>query len=118
MARVTYVHWDESEAHDVARRLVAGGHEVTVHWAAGEGMQADSVPEVLVVSLERLPSHGRAVAQWLWSAQYRRAIPIVFVGGARDPVERAREQFGDAVFCGEHELAAVVTGLVGSRDPR
>ncbi len=118
MARVTYVHWDESEAHDVARRLIAGGHEVTVHWAAGEGMQADSVPEVLVVSLERLPSHGRAVAQWLWSAQYRRAIPIVFVGGAPERVERAREQFGDAVFCGEHELAAVVTGLVGSRDPR
>jgi hypothetical protein len=118
MARVTYVHWDEAEAHDVARRLVAGGHQVTVHWAAGEGMQADSVPEVLVVSLERQPSHGRAVAQWLWSAQYRRAIPIVFVGGSQDRVERTREQFGDAVFCGEHELAAVVSGLVRSRDPR
>jgi hypothetical protein len=116
MARVTYVHWDEDEAHAVARRLVAGGHQVTVHWAAGEGMQADSVPEVLVVSLERLPSHGRAVAQWLWSAQYRRAIPIVFVGGSPDRIERARDQFGDAVFCGEHELAAVVTGLAGPRD--
>jgi hypothetical protein len=115
MARVTYVHWDEAEARAVARRLVAGGHQVTVQWAAGEGMEADSVPEVLVVSLERLPSHGRAVAQWLWSAQYRRAIPIVFVGGSQDRVERAREQFGDAVFCGEHELAAVVSGLVGSR---
>jgi hypothetical protein len=88
---------------------------VTVHWAAGEGMRADSVPEVLVVSLERLPSHGRAVAQWLWSAQYRRAIPIVFVGGAPDRIERTREQFGDAVFCGEHELGAVVTGLARSR---
>jgi hypothetical protein len=115
MARVTYVHWAEDEAHAVARRLVAGGHQVTVHWAAGEGMQADSVPEVLIVSLERLPSHGRAVAQWLWSAQYRRAIPIVFVGGSPDRIERAREQFGDAVFCGEHELAAVVTGLARSR---
>jgi len=115
MARVTYVHWDETEAEDVARRLVAGGHQVTVHWAAGEGMQADSVPEVLVVSLERLPSHGRALAQWLWSAQYRRAIPIVFVGGSQDRVERAREQFGDAVFCGEHELAAVVSGLAPPR---
>ena len=111
MARVTYVHWDEDEAHAVARRLVAGGHEVTVHWAVGEGMRADSVPEVLVISLERLPSHGRAVAKWLWSAQYRRAIPVVFVGGRPDRVERAREQFGDAVFCGEHELAGVVSGL-------
>ena len=46
-----------------------------MHWADGEGMRADSVPEVLVISLERLPSHGRAVAKWLWSAQYRRAIP-------------------------------------------
>ncbi len=111
MARVTYVHWHEEEAYAVARRLIAGGHQVTVHWAEGEGMRADSVPEVLVISLERLPSHGRAVAQWLWSAQYRRAIPVVFVGGGPDRVERAREQFGDAVFCGEHELAAVVSGL-------
>ena len=78
-------------------------------------MRADSVPEVLVISLERLPSHGRAVAQWLWSAQYRRAIPVVFVGGRPDSVERARQQFGDAVFCGEHELAAVVSGLAASR---
>ena len=111
MARVTYVHWDEEEAHAVARRLIAGGHDVTVHWAQGEGMQADSVPEVLVISLERLPSRGRAVAQWLWSARYRRAIPVVFVGGRPDRVERVREQVSDAVFCGEHELAAVVSGL-------
>jgi hypothetical protein len=69
-----------------------------------------------VISLERLPSHGRAVAQWLWGAQYRRAIPIVFVGGSPDRIERARTQFGDAVFCGEHELAAVVTGLARSSD--
>jgi hypothetical protein len=115
MARVTYVHWDEGEAYVVARRLIAAGHEVTVHWAEGEGMRADSVPEVLVISLERLPSHGRAVAKWLWSAQYRRVIPVVFVGGRPDSVERARAQFGDAVFCGEHELAAVVSGLAASR---
>jgi hypothetical protein len=115
MARVTYVHWDEEEAYAVARRLITAGHEVTVHWAEGEGMRADSVPEVLVISLERLPSHGRAVAKWLWSAQYRRAIPVVFVGGRPDSIERARAQFGDAVFCGEHELAAVVSGLAASR---
>ena len=36
-----------------------------------------------MISLERLPSHGRAVAKWLWSAQYRRVIPVVFVGGRR-----------------------------------
>jgi hypothetical protein len=115
VARVTYVHWDEDAAFAVSRRLIAAGHQVTVHWAEGEGMRADSVPEVLVISLERLPSHGRAVAQWLWSAQYRRAIPVVFVGGRPDSVERARQQFGDAVFCGEHELAAVVSGLAASR---
>ena len=87
---MTYVHWDEEEAYAVARRLITAGHEVTVHWAEGEGMRADSVPEVLVISLERLPSHGRAVAKWLWNAQYRRAIPVVFVGGRPDSIERAR----------------------------
>ena len=123
MARVTYVHWDEAEAHDVARRLIAGGHEVTVHWAAGEGMQADSVPEVLVVSLERLPSHGRAVAQWLWSAQYRRAIPIVFVGGCAGPggagaraVRRRRLLRRARAGGGRHRARRVARSALGAGD--
>ncbi len=117
MARVTYIHWSEAEARPVADRLLAAGHEVTVHWSQAEEMRHETLPEVLVISLERLPSHGRAVAQWLWGARYGRAIPIVFVGGHPDRVERARLQFPAAVFCGEHELAAVVSGLAARPGP-
>ena len=34
-----------------------------------------------MISLDRLPSHGRAVAEWLWEAKKRQHIPIVFLGG-------------------------------------
>jgi hypothetical protein len=111
MARVTYIHWSEADARRAADRLIDAGHEVTVHWSPEEEMRHETLPEVLVISLERLPGQGRAVAQWLWDARYRQAIPLVFVGGHPDAVERTRERFGAAVFCGEHQLASVVSGL-------
>ena len=55
-------------------------------------------PSVVVIDLDRLPSHGRAVATALRKSPSTRRIPIVFAGGAPEKVEIARQELPDAHF--------------------
>ena len=38
----------------------------------------ENLPDVLVICLDRLPSHGSRYAEWLWEAKKRQHIPVVF----------------------------------------
>ena len=98
MARIFYVHWNESEALERIAPMTDAGHNVRVHWSTGSSpsLKGD-LPDAVVISLDRLPSHGRAVAEWFREARSRRHLPIVFEGGKPDKV--AREKFSEAVFC-------------------
>lgn len=104
--RVWLIHWNEQEAAprlDKLRKLGcdAGWHEdirKLGEWAA----------ELVVIDLSRLPSHGRQVADYVWSAKSRRAMPIVFVGGEPAKVEVARKQFPGAHFCEWDQIGPVI----------
>lgn len=96
MAAILYVHWNEAEAREQAAELAAAGHTARCHWSAGEKVTMEARPDALVVSLDRLPSHGRAVAEWFRGAKKRRGTPLVFVGGAAEKVAGMRERFPDA----------------------
>jgi hypothetical protein len=50
------------------------------------------MPEALVISLDRLPSHGRQIAEW-FRRRRRQAIPLVFVGRAAEKVEEFPARF-------------------------
>ena len=100
MARVFLLHWDRSEAEGRASGLRRAGHAVSLHWSTDAGPNLkDSVPDIAVISLDRLPSHGRAVAEWLWEAKKRQHVPIVFAGGKPDKVAATREKFPRAAYC-------------------
>jgi hypothetical protein len=60
---------------------------------------ADRPPEVFVIDLERLPSHGREAALFFRRRKASRETPIVFAGGAAEKIERVRSVLPDAVFC-------------------
>ena len=91
MARIFYVHWNESEALERIAPLTKSGHDVRAHWSTGSSPSLKrELPDAVVISLDRLPSHGRAVAEWFWEAKSRRHIPIVFEGGKPDKVAVAR----------------------------
>ena len=64
----------------------------------------ENLPDVLVICLDRLPSHGRAYAEWLWEAKKRQHIPIIFCGGAADKVEATKTKFPKALYCTNNEL--------------
>ena len=103
--RVYLVHWNQTEADARAAELTAAGHAVRAHWSSEQEYRwGDDLPDAVVISLDRLPSHGRAVAGWVWAAKKRRHIPIVFVGGAADKAQTTRDKFPDAVFCAWAEV--------------
>lgn len=112
MARVFLLHWNEDEAEERAAPLRKAGHEVLVHWSTETtpGLK-DALPDIAVISLDRLPSHGRAVAEWLWEAKKRQHIPIVFAGGAAEKVTATKAKFPRAVYCASPAIARTVARL-------
>lgn len=119
MATVFLLHWNQSEAEALAVPLRKAGHSLSIHWSTETGPNLrDALPEIAVISLDRLPSHGRAVAEWLWEAKKRQHIPIVFVGGAPDKVDATRVKFPRASFCSTTEmLGRIGNALAQGLDP-
>ena len=72
----------------------------------------DALPDIFVVSLDRLPSHGRQYIQWLWEAKKRQHIPVIFVDGKADKVEETKTKFPNARYCTSNTLVSVVENLV------
>lgn len=83
------------------------------HWSTEEHIKlGDFTPEAVIISLDRLPSHGRAVAEWLWEARKRQGIPILFAGGTADKVEATRAKFPNAMFCSSDDVLSVLTKVL------
>lgn len=115
MSRIFLVHWHEAEVADLAAPLRDAGHEVTVHWEPEVPPPLrEALPDALIVSLARLPSHGRSIAAWLWESKRRRAVPIVFAGGAPEKVAVARQQFPEATYCGLDQLVEIAAELAAA----
>jgi hypothetical protein len=117
MTRITYVHYDAAGAAPVVAALRKAGHAVRTVTSGEEspGRAFDPLPQAVVVSLAKLPSHGRAIVEWLWEAKYRQVIPVVFVDGAPDKVAVARRQFPAARFGAGEALPALLRGLPAAR---
>jgi hypothetical protein len=112
MATLFYLHWDEDEAQERAQPLVAAGHKVHVHWRKDDPPKLPNpLPEISIISLDRLPSHGRAVAEWLWEAKSRRHIPIIFEGGTPGKVATTRSRFPKAHFCASGGVLPMIAKL-------
>jgi len=104
MSRITLIHWNASEARELATRLRSGTHTVTVFPGNAPASPLpirklrDNPPDAFVIDLSRIPSQGRAVGIWLRQQKATRSVPLVFVGGAPDKVNVVRKQLPDATF--------------------
>ena len=115
--KVFYLHWNQDELESRIAALKEARHDVVAHWSTEEHARlGDFIPDAVVISLDRLPSHGRQVAEWFWEAKKRRGIPILFVGGAPDKVETARRQFPEAVYCASDDVPGALERLAKKRD--
>lgn len=115
MSRVRLIHRDPQAARRHARPLRSSGH--TVDTAPFEGpatvraIRADP-PDVLILDLDRAPSHGRDIGVAMRSAKRTRGIPLVFAGGEPDKVDRVREILPDATFTSWPRIRGAVRSAV------
>lgn len=72
------------------------------------GTIRDNAPAAIVIDLDRLPSHGRAVATALRTSASTCHIPIVFAGGTDEKVEIAQQEHPEAVFAPWKSVAVSV----------
>ena len=100
MARVRLIHWKAEEATERIAKLKAAGYEVEYSQLDGEGSRAlkNDPPAAFVIDLSRMPSHGMEVASSLRGYKATRAVPIVFVEGEPEKVERIKQLLPDATF--------------------
>jgi CheY-like chemotaxis protein len=105
------VHWNQVEAEEYARGFVDSGWEVTIEARDGrrafESIRSDP-PSVVVIYLTRMPSHGRETADAIRSSKSLSDIPIIFVGGQGEPLEKTRQKIPGAIFSSEGELAQLI----------
>ncbi len=112
MKRVFFIHWNEVELKEMIEPLIKAGFGVDYHFDIKKVVDLrESLPDILVISLERLPSHGKAYAEWMWEAKKRQHIPIVFCGGALEKVIPLSIQFPQATFCSINELVSTMENL-------
>jgi CheY-like chemotaxis protein len=100
-ARVVLFHWNGPEAEERAERLRGAGFDAaTVCAGGGDALAAlrRRPPDAFVIDLARLPSHGREVGMALRSYRDTRRVPIVYVGGEGEKLERIRTLLPDATY--------------------
>lgn len=109
MARVRIIHWKPEEAGPLIEACRACGHDVEYEdlpFPALAKTIRRNQPDVLLVDLTRLPSHGREAAMAIRRTKYSRHIPIVFVDGEPEKVAAVRKHLPDATFTTRGQLCA------------
>ena len=82
--------------------------------SAGMRRLAENAPDVYLIDLERLPSRGREIGLWLRRRTSTRRVPLLFVGGASEKVERVRDLLPDAAFCAWDEVGSAIAKAVAN----
>jgi hypothetical protein len=111
VARIRLVCWNEDLAVERTRALKKNGLDVDASPFDPAGMITrlrENPPALMLIDLDRLPSHGRAVAIMLRTSKSMRHIPIVFAGGIEEKVALARAEIPDAIFTDWEKAAATV----------
>jgi len=112
MKKIFFIHFNEKELKEKIAPLKKAGHHLDFHFSTETVADfRQNLPEVLVICLDRLPSHGRRYAEWLWEAKKRQRIPIIFCGGKNDKVDATRAKLPQAIYCSNEKLIATLDKL-------
>ena len=113
MHRVRLIHWNTGEAKERARRLQISGYVVDYgEFRSNLVPERENPPNAIIIDLSRLPSRGRDVAMALRSYRSTRAVPLVFVDGEPEKVERIKAQIPDAHYTSWGQIAHRLEDLI------
>lgn len=114
MKRLFLIHWNQDELSDLAQPLRAAGWQLQTESEDGarasKAILADP-PTALVIYLSRLPSHGRETASYLRTRLGPDQLPIVFVDGQPEKVEKVRASVPDAQYISAGDLVQMLEDL-------
>jgi hypothetical protein len=114
MTRIRLIHWNIDEAKERIKGLRAAGYQVDYDALTPDLLRGvrKSPPAAVVIDLGQLPSHGREVALSLREYKDTRAVPLVFLEGEPEKVEKIRTLLPDASFSSwpqaHHAIAAAI----------
>ncbi len=121
MTRIRLIHWNADEAKDRIRHLRAAGYAVDYDALTPDLLRGlrDRPPAAVVIDLGRLPSHGREVALSLREFKGTRLVPLVFVEGEAEKVEKIRTLLPDAAYASWSNAANAIAAAIASppREP-
>jgi DNA-binding response OmpR family regulator len=112
--KVLLVHWREAEAEVLAKEIRHMGWTVDTETNDGERVSRrlkDDPADVVVIYLTRLPSHGRETGSSLKKRKSTKAIPLVYVDGNEEAVQRTRTQLPDAIYTTTERLDHTLSHL-------
>ncbi len=101
MRRVRLIHWNEAEGKQRSKLLRAAGYAADYLLPRGPALLRQLRQggyAAVVIDLCRLPSHGREVALAIRYQKSTRHVPLVFLGGDAEKVERIRSLLPDATY--------------------
>ena len=81
MPRIVLLHWKQEEVGDYLQGFSVDLY-VPAQGEAMKGLKAFGVPDAFVISLDRLPSHGRDIGWHLHQQKATRQVPLVYVRGS------------------------------------
>ncbi len=81
------------------------------------GTIKENTPAAVVIDLDRLPSHGRAVGVALRSSASTRRIPIVYAGGVAEKIAVVRQELPDAAFTPWKSAAPAIRKVLKAPPP-
>ena len=108
--RIRVISPNDERASALKQELTASGFTVDAGAFAPSTLKflAADPPDAIVIDLGRLPSHGRDVGIAVRTRAGTRNIPLVFVDGAKEKIEKTREQLPDAAYTSAAKMTAEV----------
>lgn len=112
--KIFLVQWDKIATQERARVLRAAGWEVAIESEDGARAHKNirENPPHVVVYLSRLSSHGRVTPEALRGAKSTRDLPIIFVDGKPEDVEKTKAKIKNATFSTGDELESSLAKLM------
>jgi CheY-like chemotaxis protein len=112
MHRVRIIHWRPAEAASLIDSVRAAGfhpeYDGEMNGPAISRAIRARLPDAVLIDLSRLPSHGREIGIWLRGIKATRHIPLVFVNGEGEKLERVRKDLPDAAYATPADLKDVL----------
>jgi hypothetical protein len=116
MTRIRLIHWNAVEAKERIKVLRAAGYQVDYDALTTDLLRGvrERPPAAVVIDLACLPSHGREVALSLREYKGTRGVPLVFVEGEPEKVEKIRTLLPDAAFSSWKQADSAIAAAIAA----